>query len=71
MVKPVLGEKSVEKLPFLSNDTVHREICELSLDIKEQVIQEIKNAGLFSIQLNESTNVQSCSRCSLGVRQIC
>ena len=46
----------------LSNDSVRRRICELSLDIKEQVVQEITNADLFSIQLDESIEVQSCSQ---------
>ena len=61
MVKLVLKEKSAEKLCVISisNGTVRRRICELSLDIKEQAIQEITNAGLFSIKLDESTDVQS------------
>ena len=64
MVKLVLGEKSVDKLYVisLSTDTVHRKICELSMDIKDQVIQEIKHVGLFSIQLDESTDVQTYSQ---------
>ena len=72
MVKPVLGEKSAEKLCVisLSNDSVRRKICELSLDIKVQVIQEIKNAGVFSIQLDESTDVQSCSQLMVLVKYV-
>ena len=64
MVKPVLGEKSAEKLSAisLSNNTVLRRISLMSNDIKEQVIENLKKAGLFSIQLDESTNVQSCSQ---------
>ena len=52
MVKLALGEKSAKKLNTfsLSNNTVHRRISQLSDDIKEDVIQEIKRAGLFSIQ---------------------
>ena len=40
-------------------------------DIKQQVISEIKNLqfGLFSIQLNETTKVASCSQL-FGVLQI-
>ncbi|XP_069990631.1 protein FAM200C-like [Penaeus vannamei] len=34
----------------------------MSDDIKEQVVQEIKSAGLFSIQLNESTDIQPCTQ---------
>ena len=68
----VLGEKSAETLCviFLSNDTVRRRICERYLDIKEQVIQEIKNVGLFSIQLDESTHVQSFFQLMVFVRYV-
>ena len=63
MVKLALGEKSAKKLNTisLSNNTMHRRISQLSDDIKEEVIQEIKRAGLFSIQV-ESTDVQFCSK---------
>ena len=49
MVKLALGEKSAKKLNTISH-SVHRRISQLSDDIKEEVIQEIKRAGLFSIQ---------------------
>lgn len=42
----------------------------MSYDIKEQVIQEIKRAGLFSIQLDESTDVQSRSQLLAFVRHV-
>ncbi|XP_063584632.1 protein FAM200C-like [Penaeus indicus] len=72
MVKIVLGEKRAEKLNAisLSNNTVQRRISQISDDIKEQVIQEIKRAGLFSIQLDESTDVQSCSQLLAFVRYV-
>ena len=70
MVKLALGEKSAKKLNTISfsNNTVHRRISHLSDDIKEEVIQEIKRAGLFSIQLDESTDVQFCSQILAFVR---
>ena len=65
MARIVLGEESKMKLQqiSLSNDTVKRRIADLSDNIKEQVIAEIKNSqfGLFSIQLNETTDLASCS----------
>ena len=72
MIKLVLGEKSAGKRCVISllYDTVVRRMCELSLDIKELVIQEIKNAGLLSIQLDESTDVQSCSKLMVFVRYV-
>ena len=71
-VELVLGEKSAEKLIAisLSNNTVQRRISQASDDIKEQVIQETKRAGLFSIQPDESTDVQSCSQLLAFVRYV-
>ena len=40
----------------------------ISDDIKEEVLQEINWAGLFSIQLDESTDVQFCSTILAFVR---
>ena len=64
-------EQSLRKIP-LSNNTVKRRIALMSEDIKDQVINEIKNKsvfGLFAIQLDESVDVSSVSQlmvfCSL------
>ena len=66
MARIVLGPKSEKKLQQipLSNDTVNRRIAKLSANIKEQVISELKNSsfGMFSIQLDETTDVASCSQ---------
>lgn len=72
IVKLMLGENQANKLNklSLSNNTVQRRIFELSQDIKEQVIEEIKKADLFSIQLDESTDVQSCAQLLVFVRYI-
>ena len=58
-----MKKKKLKEIPLL-NDTVKRRIADLSGNIKEQVISEIKNSpfGLFSIQLNETTDVASCSQ---------
>ncbi len=64
MVNLVLGgdnEKKNQQLP-LSDNTVPRRIEEMSTDIKEQVISEIKDAGLFALQLDESIDVPSSSQ---------
>ena len=65
-VRLMLGEASVKKLAPLSisNNTVHPRIVEMSEDVKLQVVSEMKSAplGLFSIQLDESTDVTSCAQ---------
>ncbi len=44
----------------------------MSDDIKEKVIQEIKfsPAGMFAIQLDESTDVGSCAQVLVFVRYV-
>uniref|UniRef100_K7G433 Uncharacterized protein n=1 Tax=Pelodiscus sinensis TaxID=13735 RepID=K7G433_PELSI len=57
IVRLVLGEK------YLSLTThVSRQINEISKNISEQVVDEIKKFPLFAIQLDESTNVTLCAQ---------
>ncbi|XP_007648258.1 zinc finger BED domain-containing protein 5 [Cricetulus griseus] len=70
----MIGDEFVTQLSAvsLSNDTVRRRIDDMSADILDQVIQEIKSAPLpiFSIQLDESTEVANCSQLLMYVRYI-
>ena len=72
-VKFMLGEDDVKKLAPLSisNNTVHRRIVDMSEDVKLQV-SEMKTAplGLFSIQLDELTDVASCAQLICFARYI-
>ncbi len=74
MAKRVLGDASERKIQqiSLSDDTVKRRINEMSDYIKEKVIQEIKSspAGMFAIQLGESTDVRSCAQLLVYVRYV-
>ncbi|XP_039178217.1 SCAN domain-containing protein 3-like [Crotalus tigris] len=74
LVRTMIGDEFVMKLSAisLSNDTVRRRIDDMSADILDQVIQEIKSAPLpiFSIQLDESTDVANCSQLLVYVRYI-
>ncbi|XP_042228827.1 protein ZBED8-like [Homarus americanus] len=59
----------------LENDSMRpmkRRINEMSDDIKEKVIQEIKLSptGMFAIQLDESTDVSSCAQLLVFVRYV-
>ena len=73
-VRLMLGEDNVKKLAPLSisNNTVHRRIVDMSEYVKLQVVSEMKTAplGLFSIQLDESTDVASCAQLFYFARYI-
>lgn len=73
-VQVMIGDEFVTKLSAvsLSNDTVRRRIHDMSADILDQVIQEIKSAPLpiFSVQLDESTDIANCSQLMAYVRYI-
>ena len=50
--------------------TVQRRISQMSENIKNQVVDEMKSADLFALQLDESTNVSSCSQLISFIRCI-
>ena len=74
IVQLVLGTEAVQKIQDvpLSNNTVQRRILELSKNIEEQVISEIKSCelGTFAIQLDESTDVSALAELLVYVRYI-
>ena len=71
----VLGKEAEKKLAaiLLSNNTIQRQIKDLSLDIKSQVVQKIKITlfGLFAIQLDESIDISSCAQLMVYARYVC
>ena len=74
IIRCVIGcnaEQKVTSVP-LSNDTVHRRIVDMSDDVKQQVIAEIKGASLgkFALQLDESTDVAACAQLLVFVRYV-
>ena len=61
----------VQAIP-LSNDTINRRISEMSQDICQQVIEQIKSSpAKISLQLDESCDVDNFSQLLVFVRYIC
>jgi len=58
----VLGKtgasKKVMNVP-LSNDTIRHRVCDMSQNVKAQVLGEIKRSKTFILQLDESMDVSN------------
>ncbi|XP_068205357.1 protein FAM200C-like [Palaemon carinicauda] len=59
MVRLVLVAEAAQKPSdvSLSNNTIQRGIRDMSGDVKDQIIEEIKASPLFTIQVDEATDV--------------
>ena len=65
MADIILGDGAARKLKqvALSNDTIARRIKDLSINIRDQLILDLKASPLkILIQLDESTDVSNCSQ---------
>ena len=72
MVKLVMGEtcaKKIEQLS-LSDDAVRRRVVHMSLEVKQEVINELKSSPFFVFRVDESTDVALCSQLLVFVRYI-
>ena len=66
----ILGKDKANQLSqiSLSNDTVKGRIDELSQDIKDQILDQIKESPFFAIQCDETTDIGNCSQLLLYAR---
>lgn len=55
----VLGDDSYNKFAkiALSNDTVKRRIDDMAIDMKNQLVQKLKNSSFFALQCDETTDI--------------
>ena len=67
----MLGNEFEKKIAAvsLSNSIVQRKICDMAIDIKDQVVQKI-NLGLFSVEPDESTEVASSYQLLVSARYL-
>ncbi|XP_067937153.1 protein FAM200C-like [Watersipora subatra] len=74
MVELMLGKVAERKISVtsLSNNTLQSRITEMSENIEKKLVKEKRNApfGLFSIQLDKSTDVESCAQLLPFVRYV-
>ena len=63
------AEKKLNQLS-LSDNTVQRRISMMADNIKDQVISKVRTAGLFALQLDESTDVSSCAQLLVYARYL-
>ena len=72
IVRLMIGADAVKKLSSLSlsDNTIQRRIQEMSDDIKNQVVEQIKQSPSYVLQLDESTDVSSCAQLMVYVRYI-
>lgn len=70
MARTVCGDEIAKKLEIvpISNDTVKKRIDLMSLDILEQLITDLKKAIKFSIQIDESVDIEDFPQLLVYVR---
>ena len=50
------AEEKIRQIP-LSNDTIRRHICDVSMDIQDTVISSVEQSKMFTMQVDKSTDI--------------
>ena len=50
------AEEKLRQIP-LSSDTIRRRICDMSTDLQDTVISSVKQSKMFTMQVDESTDI--------------
>ena len=70
--KIMIGEKESKKLNAvsLSNNTWKRHIVDMSDDVLKQILSQVKESPIYSIQLDKSTDIAHLPQLSVVIRYI-
>ena len=61
------AEEKIRQIP-LSNDTIRRHICDMSTDIQDTVIFSVKQSKMFTMQVDESTDINGKAQLIVFIR---
>lgn len=70
MVEIMIGKQEANKLKSipLSDNTIERRINDMAVDIREQLVEKLKESPYFALQFDESTDVSGCAQFMVFVR---
>ncbi|XP_032376013.1 zinc finger BED domain-containing protein 5-like [Etheostoma spectabile] len=70
MCSVMMGEAAAAKLNViqLSDNTIQRRISDMGADVRQQVVDSVRESPSFSLQLDESTDVANCAQLMVYVR---
>ena len=68
----MFGPEAEEKIRqiSLSNDTICRRICDMSMDIQDTVISSGKQSKIFTTQVDESTDISGKAQLIAFIRLV-
>ena len=61
------AEEKIRQIP-LSNDTICRRICDMSTDVQDTFISSVKQSKMFTMQVDESTEISRKSQLIAFIR---
>ncbi|KAL0822667.1 hypothetical protein ABMA28_004690 [Loxostege sticticalis] len=70
MAEVMFGKQEVEKLKSipLSDNTIQRRISDMATDVRDQVIEKIRESTFVALQFDESTDIADCAQFVAFVR---
>uniref|UniRef100_A0A3Q2PQY9 Uncharacterized protein n=1 Tax=Fundulus heteroclitus TaxID=8078 RepID=A0A3Q2PQY9_FUNHE len=72
LLSVMMGEAAAAKLNVtqLSDNTIQRRISHMGADVRQQVVDSVRESPAFSLQLDETTDVANCAQLMVYVRYV-